>query len=121
MKQTFPKSENLKSEKAIQALFSKGKSYNKYPIKVVYTITDDKESTQAGFSVPKRNFKKAVDRNRIKRQLRETYRLQKHLIEEKNGKKFALMFLYLSKEIPQYAQLEKAMGKLLKQLTDENT
>ncbi len=120
MKQNFPKSENLKSEKAIQALFSKGKSFTKYPIKLIYIISEEKEKTQAGFSAPKRNFKKAVDRNRIKRQLREAYRLQKHILEEKDGKKFAFMFLYLSKDLPQYVQLEKAMGKLLKQLTDEN-
>ena len=75
----------------------------------------------AAFAIPKRNFKSAVDRNRLKRQLREAYRLNKHLLEEINGKKFVMLFLFLGKVKPQYAEVEKAMVKLLKKLGDENS
>ena len=75
----------------------------------------------ASFAIPKRNFKSAVDRNRVKRQLREAYRLNKHLLEEINGKKFVMLFLFLGKVKPQYAEVEKAMVKLLKKLGDENS
>jgi len=74
----------------------------------------------AAFAVPKRNFKSAVDRNRIKRQLREAYRLNKHLLDEIHGKKFVMLFLFLGKVKPQYSELEKAMVKLLKKLCDED-
>ncbi|SRX72569.1 Ribonuclease P protein component [Aequorivita antarctica] len=77
------------------------------------------ETSLAAFAVPKRNFKSAVDRNRVKRQLREAYRLNKHILEEIHGKKFVMLFLFLGKVKPQYAEVEKAMVKLLKKLHDE--
>lgn len=115
----FPKSEKLKSSKTIASLFADGKSYSKYPIKVFFLPKENLETNLAAFAVPKRNFKLAVDRNRIKRQLREAYRLNKNIIEAVNGRKFVMLFLYLGKTKPQYAALEKAMEKLLKKLHGE--
>ncbi|GHC44211.1 ribonuclease P protein component [Ulvibacter litoralis] len=119
MSLSFPKSEKLKSSKTIKKLFESGKSYTKYPLKLLFIEIDTDQVTQAAFAVPKRKFKLAVTRNRIKRQLREAYRIQREEVTENNGKKFALLFLYLSKDKPQYAQLEKATKALLKKLKDE--
>lgn len=121
MDQKFPKTEKLKSAKTIESLFLEGKTYSKYPIKVFFHPKENLETNLAAFAVPKRSFKLAVDRNRVKRQLREVYRLNKHILEEINGKKFVMLFLYLGKVKPQYADLEKAMPKLLKKLGDETS
>ncbi len=121
MNQSFPKSEKLKSTKTIENLFLEGKTYSKFPIKVFFLPQENIETNLAAFAVPKRNFKSAVDRNLIKRQLREAYRLNKQLLDEIHGKKFVMLFLFLGKVKPQYAGLEKAMVVLLKKLKDENS
>ena len=113
---SFPKSEKLKSRKTIELLFSEGKSFSKFPIKVFFLPIENAEKTQAGFAVPKRNFKNAVDRNRIKRQMREAYRLQKHLLKNESGLKFAIFFLYIGKEKLPYSKIETAMESLIKKL-----
>ncbi len=121
MNQNFPKSEKLKSAKTIENLFLEGKTHSKFPIKIFFLPKENIESNLAGFAVPKRNFKSAVDRNRVKRQLREAYRLNKQMLGEIHGKKFVMLFLFLGKVKPQYAEVEKAMVKLLKTLHDENS
>lgn len=118
--QKFPKSEKLKSSKTIEKLFLEGKSLVKFPVKLIFLPSEPTEITQAAFAVPKRNFKNAVDRNRIKRQLRETYRLNKQLLPTNKGLKFALLFLYVSKEKTTFVILEKSVQRLLKFLNDEN-
>lgn len=117
MNQKFPKKEKIKSRKTIDQLFSEGKSRVQYPVKMLY-IPSEIEVHQAAFSVPKRNFKRAVDRNRIKRQLREAYRLNKHILSD-STEKFALFFIFLGKENPQYRQIEKSMKKLLVQVKNK--
>jgi len=112
----FPKSEKLKSKKIIELLFKEGKSVTKFPVKVFFLPMENNENTQAGFAVPKRNFKNAVDRNRIKRQLRESYRLQKHLLKNEDGSKFAVFFLYLGKEKLPYGSIDRGMRKLLENI-----
>lgn len=128
MNQKFPKTQKLKSTKTIENLFLEGKTYSKFPIKIFFLPKpclpagrENLETNLAAFAVPKRNFKSAVDRNRLKRQLREAYRLNKHILEENHGKKFVMLFLYLGKVKPQYVELEKSMVKLLRKLYDENT
>ncbi len=113
---SFPKSEKLKSRKTIELLFSEGKSFSKFPVKVFFIPVENADNTQAGFAVPKRNFKSAVDRNRIKRQMREAYRLQKHLLKNDNGLKFAIFFLYIGKEKLSYLKIETAMESLIKKI-----
>jgi ribonuclease P protein component len=115
----FPKSENLKSRTTIKQLFNEGKSYTAFPVKLIYIPQRDIKITQAAFAVPKRNFKLAVDRNRIKRQMREAYRLHKQLLMTNNNGGFALLFLYLGKDKPKYDKLEKTFKILLKKLEDE--
>jgi ribonuclease P protein component len=111
---TFSKNEKLKSRKLIELLFSEGKTISNFPLKLFYLQLDEGENHQVAFAVPKRNFRLAVSRNRIKRQMREAYRLHKHMLSHDNGKKFALLFLYISKDKPQYAQLDSSVKALLK-------
>lgn len=96
---TYPKTEKLKSRSTIDLLFSEGKSVAKYPLRLVYVpVTDATLPLQTGVSVSKKYFKKAVDRNYYKRVLRETYRLNRHLLTEKLDKHYAFMFLYQTKD-----------------------
>lgn len=110
----FPNSEKLKNKKTIDLLFEKGKTVSNFPLKLFYLPLNEGQYHQVAFAVPKRNFKLAVSRNRIKRQMREAYRLHKHLLSHNNGKRFALLFLYISKDKPQYAQLDSSIRALLK-------
>ncbi|KPM30906.1 Ribonuclease P protein component [Croceitalea dokdonensis DOKDO 023] len=114
---SFPKKERLKNKKHIEALFSNGKHLNNYPIKLIYLETTFLEDTafKAMVIVPKKSFKSAVKRNRIKRLLRESLRLNKPLVFNNNGQSFALAILYLGKEMPDYATLsKKVIGVLQK-------
>lgn len=119
MSQKFPKKQKLKSAKTIENLFLEGKTNTKFPIKIFFLPKENLETHLTAFAVPKRNFKSAVDRTRLKRQLREAYRLNKHLLDEIHGKKFVMLILFLGKVKPQYAEMEKVMVKLLKNLGDE--
>ena len=116
---TYSKQENLKSRKALEQLFDKGKSFSVFPIKVFYTVTDDTALVQAGVGVSSRIFKKAHDRNKVKRLLREVYRTQKQALYSSvasNQQQLNVFFLYIGKELPIYADLQSAMEKTLEKL-----
>ncbi len=115
MKFTLGKEERLKSRKLIGRLYSEGEYIKKFPLKMVYLQTEhtSKYPTQVGVSVPKRLFKRAVDRNRIKRLLRESYRLQKEIVYSEVDKPYVFMISYLAKEEWKYADIEDKMRKLL--------
>lgn len=117
MSSKFPKKEKLKSESLIHAIFEEGKSITRYPLKLIYLDikVPAEAKIQCGFTVPKRNFKSAVKRNRIKRLLRESYRLNKEQIFNNIEGSFAFLFLYLGKDMPQYEEVEKQMRVILKQ------
>ncbi|MFV0366342.1 MAG: ribonuclease P protein component [Mangrovibacterium sp.] len=119
----LPRSCRLHSRKSIEQLFTKGVPSFSYPVKMVYAACefDDNEPIKAAFSVSKRNFKHAVDRNRYKRLLREAYRLNCHELKEKlhhQGTQLSVMFIYANKEHNDYATVEKGMQRLLKRLLD---
>ncbi|WP_299259196.1 ribonuclease P protein component [uncultured Aquimarina sp.] len=115
MEATFGTNERLKSKKEIELLFSEGKSIAKYPIRLIYkkTTLENTVQIQAGVSVSKRNFKKAVDRNRIKRLLRESYRKNKYLVGNNTTHQFAFMFLYTGKEMPDYIIIESKIKEII--------
>ena len=106
---TYPKAEKLKSKTTIDLLFSKGKSVAKYPLRLVYISGDFGENTpiKMGVSVSKKHFKNAVDRNYFKRVLRETYRLNKHLLLDNLNEPYAFMFLYQTKDRLSYEEINK--------------
>ncbi|NRB61663.1 MAG: ribonuclease P protein component [Saprospiraceae bacterium] len=112
--------ERLKSRQTIQDLFKKGKSFGMYPLRLVYMpIPDihDSPSFQCTISIPKRSFKKAVHRNRIRRQVREAWRLQKSILFEQIADRnvsFAFMILYTAKEPMPYKEIEKAMKRMIR-------
>ena len=104
----------------IQILFKEGKSFSHFPFRVMYFETKNHAHVlQAGFTVSARNFKRAVDRNRIKRLMRECYRLQKIDLKislEKNKKALAVFFIYTGNEIPKYDEVFEKTGSALKRL-----
>lgn len=116
---TYSKQEKLKSRKALEQLFAKGKSFSVFPIKVFYTVTDDSALVQAGVGVSSRIFKKAHDRNKVKRLLREVYRTQKQALYTRvttDQKQLNVFFLYIGKKLPVFADLQIAMEKTLEKL-----
>ncbi len=88
---------------------------------MVYLQTehDSNYPVQFGVSVPKRKFKRAVDRNRIKRLIRESYRLQKKIVYSSVDKPYVFMISYLAKEEWDYAKIEHSMQKLLQLFIDK--
>ncbi|HQS23601.1 MAG: ribonuclease P protein component [Sphingobacteriia bacterium 24-36-13] len=131
---TYSKQEKLKSRKALEQLFAKGKSFSVFPIKVFYTVSDqlvgdvidnpeikinETGLVQAGVGVSSRIFKKAHDRNKVKRLLREVYRTQKQPLYTSvasNQQQLNVFFLYIGKELPVFADLQIAMEKTLEKL-----
>ena len=115
MRATYSKSEKLKSKKLIEQLFVEGQWVSSFPLRMVYLPTEFKDSAvKVGVSVSKRQFKKAVDRNRIKRLMRESYRLNKHVIFNNITTQYAFMILYIGIEKPDYLDVENATVKLFK-------
>lgn len=115
MKYTLGKQERLKRRKLIEKLYSEGKSVKNFPLRMMYLQTQHTSDfpCQVGVSVPKRNFKLAVSRNRIKRLLRESYRLQKEIVYNNLEEPYVFMISYIGKEEPVYEEVFLKMQKLL--------
>jgi ribonuclease P protein component len=114
MKYTLGKDEKLKSRKLIEHLFGEGKRVKSFPLQLIYLqINHDSEfPVKVGFSVPKKVVKLAVDRIRIKRMMREAYRLNKYLISENIKEPYIFMFIYTAKEELKYADLEEVFKRV---------
>jgi ribonuclease P protein component len=118
----YPKNEKLKSKITIGLLFTEGKSVSKYPLRLVYKsgTFGDGELIKMGVSVSKKNFKKAVDRNYFKRVLRETYRLNKHLLLNNLDQPYSFMFFYQTKERLSYQEINTKTIQLFEKFIDQN-
>jgi ribonuclease P protein component len=115
---SFPKSERLYKKKAIQELFDKGSSFYLYPFRVFFQKSPDSEShNQAMFSVSKRNFKKATDRNLLKRRMREAYRLNKAAIP--GTSKLQMAYIYTAKDILSFEEIKTKIVLSFKRFQDE--
>ena len=125
MPATFIKAERLSSFREIEDLMRNGKTLFHYPFKVLY-----KESEPAGeitggnpplhsimVSVPKKNFKRAVKRNLLKRKIRESYRLNKHLLVSPQSK-INFLLVYISKNILEYKEIESKVADILGKISE---
>ena len=116
----FPKTEKLKSKKQIEKLFEEGDSIKVFPLRIRFLkVNEEKNPLQVGFSVPKRNFKRAVDRIRIKRVLREAYRKNKQIVNQDMSDSYIVMFMYTDRQEWDYIDLEKKMISLLTKFSNE--
>lgn len=119
--QTFSKNERLCSKPLIDQLIQKGNSFNGFPFKIIWLeIQESSAPVKIVISVPKRNFKRAVDRNRMKRLIRETYRKNKQtLIDRVGNKKIVLLLVYTSKTFMDYVTIEEKIKVVLNRLGNE--
>jgi ribonuclease P protein component len=108
-------------------VFNSGRSFPVFPFRVFYLFNETAIPLQAGFGVSTKNFKKAVERNRVKRLTREVYRIQKNQLQEllmKNELQLSVFFIYTGKELPAYTfvkeKIEISLQRLI-QLVNEKT
>lgn len=123
MRFQYSKKDKLKSKKLIEHLFNEGKSVTVYPLRLIYLKTDyeDGSALKTGVSVSKRLHKTAVARNRIKRLLREAYRLNKPLYFNNSSTSYAFMILYLSKDGTTFDKLNDSIKLLFKKFLDKTS
>lgn len=115
MRYTLTREEKLKSRKLIGRLFEEGSSLSEFPLRMIYLQTDHTSDypTQVAFSVSKKRFGNAVDRNKIKRLLRECYRKNKYILYDKLNDKYIIMFTFIDEKHYKYVELEEKMIQLL--------
>ena len=124
---TLNNKERIKSKKQLETLFGGGKSRSMaaFPVRLVYMTNDcatDAPQLMMMVSVSKRHFKHAVKRNRVKRQIREAYRLNKHILatasEKLEGKTLSMGFIWLSDELMPTERVEKSVVNLMQRLNE---
>lgn len=117
---TYPRAEKLKSEKEISLLLKKGKWRSVGDIRILFLRKDPNEKTKIGVSVSKRYFKKAVDRNRVKRLLREAYRLHKTEFKNAFNAPISAMIFWVSPNKPKhYNEVEEQFLQLIKTISSQ--
>ena len=119
--QKFTKAERISFQKEIDLLFDEGTSFSVYPLRVIYVEKKPFSNVPAAIlvSVPKKRFKRAVKRNRVKRLIRETYRLNKNVLLESlhlSEKGLLIAFVYVSSEICNFSTLDGCMKKIITKL-----
>lgn len=115
-KYSFSKPEKLTGKKKIEGLFKKGSSFYLDDFQVRHLQSDEIGPNQILISVPKRNFKRAVDRNLLKRRIREAYRLNKNVLFQSDSKGLYIGFIYLSKQILTFHDIQAQLIKALERL-----
>lgn len=114
--------ERLKLRKQIETLFQTGEAFSVFPLRIVYSLlssTDVSASpVQVGFSIPKKRIKKAVGRNRIRRLLKEAWRLQKHALYQAipDGRQLHCFLIYTGQPILTFPEAQTAIQKLQQKL-----
>lgn len=118
---TLGKEERLKSRKIIEQLFKEGKLFTTFPFRIIWKYQAEPNSypLQAGFTVSTKYFKKAVDRNRIRRLMKEGYRLQKYPLQttlDNVNRQLVIFIIYVGKEIPEYGLVVEKMAFVINRL-----
>jgi ribonuclease P protein component len=117
---TLGKDERLRSRKQLEELFATGKKFTVAPFRISWHISRaEKPSVQFGVGVSNKNFTRAVDRNRIKRLVREAWRLGKNELKDKvktGDKQLNVFFIYTGKEIPDYRLVTEKINEVISQL-----
>ena len=121
---TLSKEERLSWKRYIDLLFAEGQSFVAFPLRVIYLPLEEEMPARASFLVsePKKKLKRAVQRNLIKRQVREAYRVRKYVLLdplEAKGKRMLIAFLYIDKEVHPFSKMEKAMDKAIQLLSEK--
>jgi len=117
--QTLRKHEILSSKLDLNRLYNTGNHLKQYPVKLLYSLEDEQSEIKIAFSVPKRSFKRAVDRNLLKRRLREVYRKHKTMITQvskERGVGINIMVILIGKERVEYKMIEIGFLKALNEL-----
>lgn len=115
----FSSQERLKSSLSILSTVKEGASVNSYPIKCFYRrVTRGEVAVQLAVVVSKRRFKHAVDRNRVKRLMREAYRLQKQGFDLVTDSTLQMCWLFVGRELPTFEQVRKAVGHLARKMSE---
>jgi ribonuclease P protein component len=116
----FPKKEKLAHRKLWDAVFSEGSRLKEFPLRLYYLRIPlpEKVPFQVGFAVPAKRFRRAVDRNRIRRLIREAYRLEKPVLFNNTMGGYAFVILYLGKDIPDFQGVREAMKMLIQKFID---
>lgn len=118
---TLPKRERLHLKRDLDLLFGQGRSFVSYPLRVIYLVSREPqdERVQMMVSVGKKYFRRAVKRNRVKRLIRESYRLNKHswLVELKEQRVWIKIgYICVSKDLPSFGEVERAVVKSFKHI-----
>ncbi len=121
IKYTFSKEERLCHKAGFEALLASGQSFVSYPLRVVYRFyaRDEKDApARVAISVSKKRFKRAIKRNRVKRLVREGYRLNKQTLYSAipEGKTIDILFIYLQDDIFEFHKIEKAITGAIKKI-----
>ena len=118
---TLSRTERLKNAERISTVMAHRQSFSVYPLRVAYLLREDGQGqVKVAFSVSKKRFKHAVDRNRIKRLMRETYRIHKELLYRVVGEdSMDILFIYSSFSTSSYRQMEESMVSLLEKLVSK--
>ena len=119
------KDERVSGRTLVQTLFKGGesRSMSYYPLRAVYCLVDGEAPTKIMVSVPKRCFKRAVKRNRVKRQVREAYRKQKHMLDDKvgamTGKTLVIAFVWLDDHLRDSSEVDRRVGSILARMIEK--
>ncbi|WP_258105863.1 ribonuclease P protein component [Marinoscillum sp. MHG1-6] len=117
---SFSKEERLKGKKNIEELFKHGSSFYLHPLLLKYrSKAADVQCNQLLVSVPKKKFKRAVDRNLLKRRIKEAYRVNKNLLGDDTAPFFHIALIYLDQKVLTYSEIELKLIELLKRLKNQ--
>ena len=116
---SFLKDERLRSRKTISKIFASKSSDFTFPFKFFYLPTPNLKYNQVLVSIPKKQFKRSVDRHLLGRRIKEAYRLNKHLLNN-NNHKYCIVYIYVGKELLSFKEIEKKLYLTLQRINNND-